>query len=118
MEFAKKTRKPVIVIAPDFNSEALTAMVVNNLKGVAELVAIKTPIEGNDMPILQDIASFSGGQVVSMGLGERVGRVDPVRVLGKVTSAQIEKGKTVLVGGHGRIKKYNEDMSGLEQRAK
>ena len=87
MEFAKKTRKPVVIIAPDFNSEALTAMVVNNLKGVAELVAIKTPIECADLPILEDIASFSGGKVVQMGLGERIGRVDPVRVLGKITSA-------------------------------
>ena len=73
MEFAQKTRKPVVIIAPDFNSEALTSMVVNNLKGVAELVAIKTPIESEDMPILEDIACFSGGRVVSMGLGERVG---------------------------------------------
>ena len=114
MEFAKKTRKPVIIIAPDFNSEALTAMVVNNLKGVAELVAVKTPIESADLPILEDIASFSGGKVVQMGLGERIGRVDPVRVLGKVTSATIEKGKTIIVGGHGRIARYNEEMSGLE----
>ena len=51
-----------------------------------------------------------------MGLGERIGRVDPVRVLGKVTSATIEKGKTIIVGGHGRIVRYNEEMSGLEQR--
>ena len=89
MEFAQKTKKPVIVIAPDFNSDALTSMVVNNLKGVAELVAVKTPIECADLPILEDIARFSGGKVIQMGLGERVGRVDPVRVLGKVTNAQI-----------------------------
>ena len=49
MEFAKKVRKPVVIFAPDFNSEALTAMVVNNLKGVAEMVAVKTPIGVDDL---------------------------------------------------------------------
>ena len=49
MEFAKKVRKPVVIFAPDFNSEALTSMVVNNLKGVAEMVAVKTPIGGDDL---------------------------------------------------------------------
>ena len=67
MEFAKKVRKPVIIFAPDFNSEALTAMVVNNLKGVAELIAVKTPVGADDLQILEDMAAFSGGQVVSMG---------------------------------------------------
>ena len=48
----------------------------------------------------------------------RVGQVDPVRVLGKVESMQIEKGRTVLTGGHGRTKKYNEEFSRIEQRVK
>ena len=69
MEFAKKVGKPVVIFAPDFNSEALTAMVVNNLKGVAELIAVKTPVGVDDLQILEDMAAFSGGQVVSMGQG-------------------------------------------------
>ena len=42
--------------------------------------------------------------------------VDPVRVLGKVQSIQIEKGRTVLTGGHGKLKRYDEEHSRVELR--
>ena len=48
MEFGRKVRKPILVIAPDFKSEALTSMVVNHLKEVVKMVAIKTPITVDD----------------------------------------------------------------------
>ena len=44
MDFAKKLRKPIAIVAPDFKSEALTSLVVNHLKGVVKVVAIKTPV--------------------------------------------------------------------------
>ena len=44
LDFARKVRKPVAIIAPDFKSEALTALVVNHLKSIVQVVAIKTPI--------------------------------------------------------------------------
>lgn len=65
MDFARKVRKPIAIIAPDFKSEALTSLVVNHLKSVIKVVAIKTPMGQESLPLLEDIASFSGGQVVS-----------------------------------------------------
>ena len=65
MEFGKKIRKPVIVVAPDFHSEALTSLVVNHLKQVVKIVAVKTPLAMDDLSLLEDLASFSGGRVVS-----------------------------------------------------
>ena len=44
MDFGKKLRKPIAIIAPDFKSEALTSLVVNHMKSVLKVVAIKTPI--------------------------------------------------------------------------
>jgi len=44
LEFAKKTQKPLVIIAEDFSSEALTAMVVNRLQLNLKIVAIKTPL--------------------------------------------------------------------------
>ena len=64
LDFACKVRKPVAIIAPDFKSEALTALVVN-LKNIVQVVAIKTPIGQEALPLLEDIASFAGGAVVS-----------------------------------------------------
>ena len=65
LDFARKVRKPVAIIAPDFKSEALTALVVNHLKNIVQVVAIKTPIGQEALPLLEDIASFAGGAVVS-----------------------------------------------------
>jgi len=84
MDFARKLRKPVAIIAPDFKSEALTSLVVNHLKSVFKVVAIKTPIGVDCLTLLEDIASFTGGQVVTQGMGQRMGSVDPVRYVGKV----------------------------------
>ena len=65
LDFACKVRKPVAIIAPDFKSEALTALVVNHLKNIVQVVAIKTPVGQEALPLLEDIASFAGGAVVS-----------------------------------------------------
>ena len=69
MDFGRKLRKPVAIVAPDFKSEALTSLVVNHLKSVLKVVAIKTPVGMTPLPLLEDIASFSGGQVVTQAMG-------------------------------------------------
>ncbi len=61
MDFGRKLRKPIAIVAPDFKSEALTSLVVNHLKSVLKVVAIKTPVGMTPLPLLEDIASFSGG---------------------------------------------------------
>ena len=103
MDFGKKLRKPIAIIAPDFKSEALTSLVVNHMKSVLKVVAIKTPIGAECLPLLEDIASFSGGEVITQAMGQYLGNVDPARYLGKVTSAQIGKDRTILIGGHGKL---------------
>ena len=65
MDFARKLQKPIAIVAPDFKSEALTSLVVNHLKSVVKVVAIKTPVGRDCLPLLEDIASFSGGSVVT-----------------------------------------------------
>ena len=61
MEFGKKLRKPIAIVAPDFKSEVLTNLVVNHLKSVLKVVAIKTPMGEEPLPLLEDVAAFSGG---------------------------------------------------------
>ena len=112
MDFARKVRKPVAIIAPDFKSEALTSLVVNHLKNVVKVVAIKTPVSELALPLLEDIASFSGGEVVTQAMGQRLGSVDPIRYVGKVESTIITKDRTILVGGHGRIRtRHDSELS-------
>ena len=104
MDFGRKLRKPIAIIAPDFKSEALTSLVVNHLKSTLKVVAIKTPMTEAALPLLEDIACYSGGQVVTQAMGVRLGRIDPVAHLGKVSQAQITKDRTILLNGHGAVK--------------
>ena len=117
MDFARKVRKPVAIIAPDFKSEALTSLVVNHLKNVVKVVAIKTPVGQQSLPLLEDIASFSDGIVVSQAMGLRLGSIDPIRYLGKVESTVITKDRTILVGGHGKMKaRHDREYSPIDER--
>ena len=123
LEFAAKLLKPIILIAPEFRADALTALVVNHLQNRVRVCAIKTPIEeqdpetaGGDLSVLKDIAAFTGAQIVSRAYGMRLGKVDPVQVLGKVNAIQVSNRKTVLIGGGGRVKHAHEEVTGLEAR--
>lgn len=83
MEFAKKTHKPLVIVAEDFEAEPLTAMVINKLQNGLKIVAIKAPIV-NGSAYLEDIAVFTGATILSSErLGHRVDRCDPVYVMGK-----------------------------------
>ena len=68
--------------------------------------------------MLEDIASFSGGQVVSQAMGTRLGSLDPIRYLGKVESALVSKDRTILVGGHGKVRRerHVSEFSPVEER--
>lgn len=103
MEFGKKIRKPIIVVAPDFKSEALTSLVVNHLKNVVKLIAVKTPLVVDDHQLLEDLASFSGGRVVSRLMGDVLGSINPVNVVGRVRQAKLTPSRSVFVGGFGKI---------------
>lgn len=64
MEFAKKTLKPLVIVAQDFEAEPLTTMVINKLQNGLKLVAVKAPI-ANGTAYLEDIAVFTGGSLLS-----------------------------------------------------
>ena len=82
LEFAKKTHKPMIIVAEDFETEALTTMVINKLQNGLKIVAVKAPIlSGKDY--LEDIAIFTGATLLSRELGHRLEHCDPVYVMGK-----------------------------------
>ncbi len=64
LEFAKKTHRPLVIFAENFEAEPLTTMVINKLKNNLSIVAVKTPIfDGSD--ILNDIATSTGATVLS-----------------------------------------------------
>jgi chaperonin GroEL len=101
MEFSKKTHRPIIIIAQDFEAEALTTMVVNKLQNALKIVAVKAPIiMGKEY--MEDIAIFTGANMISTEMGHVIEQCDPVYFMGKCNKVQIDAQSSTFIGGQGK----------------
>ncbi|HET8581233.1 MAG TPA: chaperonin GroEL [Candidatus Paceibacterota bacterium] len=110
---AQTGKKELVIIADDVDGEALTALVLNRLKGVFGVLAIKAPGYGDrKKELLQDIAITVGAELISDELGRSLDTAD-LSSLGRAARVVAAKDSTVIVGGKGEKKAIEERAAQL-----
>ena len=104
----------LVIICDDIESEALSTLILNKLRGVLNVVAVKAPGYGDKRKeMLQDIAILTGGEVITSDLGLEL-KDTTIEQLGRAKQVKVQKENTIIVDGLGDKEKISERVNQIK----